>query len=158
MMITERTKLSGYAVTLDEAKSWLRVDIGSDDSLIQLLIESAELMFEDYTGLFVSEEEVKFTTSEYEVRMPYLPALSIASEDADGNAETFDYDAGSGYITFDVGGEHNVTYAGKGQLEAYKAIILQIVALLYENRGDTNADVDISKVNGIEKYTNKLWI
>lgn len=158
MLITERNKLGTLAVSLDEAKSWLRVDSNEDDTLINTLIESAEFMFEDVTGMFVTEEEVKLTSTDVELRLPFLPASTITSVDENGDAEEFEYDAGFGYIKFEDDSEHNITYAGKGDIASYKTVILQIIALLYENRGDVNADVDISKVNGIDKYINKQWV
>jgi hypothetical protein len=166
-----RDKPQGFLLDLDEVKSWLRVDSTADDLLLTELIKSAEFMFEDYTGRLAEWENVAIMVNPYGVEnpvftMPLLPINRVtAVVDNEQNPVQYESNMASGTVTIteDVSEKDFllIAYEGKsndGILQGIRVILLQIVALLYENRGDTQADLSLGKIPGIDQYKLKLWI
>ncbi len=148
---------------LDEVKSWLRVDSTADDVLITSLISSAYNMVEEYTGSTITEATytIRFSTISTEVVLPYQPIVSIVNvKDSEGTSLDYTFD-GINIVTLEVmpTGSIDIEYDAGNDIDyknGLKLVLLNTIALLYENRGDKG--VNISAVPYIEKYKRILWL
>ena len=128
-------------VTLDEAKAWDKIDLTTDDLIIQALITAARRMCEAFTGIsFISKDIiVAVNNSDGNLQLPYGPIVSGPSAtDMNGNPLTLTYQFGGiqsprGYITL----TYSAGYAdGELPLDLKQAVLSQIL-FLYENRGES---------------------
>jgi uncharacterized phiE125 gp8 family phage protein len=144
-------------VTLTEAKNFCKIDISTDDDLINVLITAARQMCEAYTGVgFVEHQAVAvLNNSNGDIYIPYGPIIGINSvENESGTVLTLD----SGYT---LGGnefkrlrtphQNNITIdytTGYTTLpEALKTALLNQVYYLYDNRAIATDDISpISKI------------
>ena len=166
--IINRTKTDGNLLSLDEAKRWLKIDTSDEDELISTLIKSAEQQAEDYLSRSISRTTISVVFRgidiEYPQRLPLLPLRGVlmAYGDGFGNALSFEDNVGDGTIMFDddVSGYNEVMIgyecgSNDADKDGMKVLLLQLVAMMYERRGD---DIDLSLIPGLQRYSLKLWV
>ena len=166
-----RNKIDGYLLDLAEVKSWLRVSYDTDDALLQSLIEGAETLFEEYTGRTVSKANISLVykgedINEKIISLPYPPMVGVLASygDSYSNALHFEFNTANNtvVITDDTSEYNEVVIAYEAESNGtdkigIKILLLQIIALMYDNRGDVNYSIDISQIKGIQKYNMKGW-
>lgn len=150
-------------VTLEEAKTHLRVDDTTDDTYITALITAARQMCETYTGLSFMTQTREVVLDDFpsygcDIQLAYGPFQSVTSvkyNDGDSVEQTLtvntDYkvDLFNGRVQqldgwFDTDGHNNAVavryqagYASADDVPSViKQAILMQVAAMYENRGD----------------------
>lgn len=85
---------SGYPVSLDEVKDWLREDSSEQDVQISLLLAAMTRYAEAYTGRVFVERTLQLNLDEFplgEIVLPHPPVQSVSSiiyTDSDGAAQT----------------------------------------------------------------------
>lgn len=142
------TRASDTAITVDEAKDWARIDDTFDDSIVDMLIESAQRAFEEYTRTLLYESTVTVTYSfdkggDVEFRLPYGPVDSITHVQVDGS--DIDYELVGDWIEIsdhdadDVEIEYVAkTYDPADSVDAkIKVGLLKWVATNYDDRENT---------------------
>lgn len=138
-------------ITLTEAKNFCKIDIGTDDDLINVLITAARQMCEAYTGIgFVEHNAVAvLNNSNGDIYIPYGPLLDINSvEDADGNTLVLDTDytlGGNEFKRLRTPHANNITIdytTGYTALPSpLKTALLNQVYYLYDNRAIGNDNI-----------------
>ena len=138
------------AVSITDAKLYARIDDTTDDTLIDMLIDSAGEAFEDYTGKLLFQREVVATFDVEEpsiLYMPWLPIVEVTSVTKGG--ETVEYDIKGDTITVDESGIIEVTYTAglfENQTDnAVKVGILKWIASNYDDRQDV-AGMSVSEM------------
>lgn len=162
MEILERHIQESAQITLDEAKSWIRVTHKYDDSLIAGLIKSAYYLFEEYADmtLLKSIYTVRFEKDDYYKlpRGPISGVLTVARPDGSFVTEYVFDGVDTLYIeSVDDVEYYDITYeADSAEDPGIHLILLQILAAIYEKRGIAEP-ADISDIKGLHKYKRKLW-
>jgi len=144
-------------VTLTEAKNFCKIDISTDDDLINILITAARQMCEAYTGVgFVQHNAVAvLNNSNGDIYIPYGPMIEIISvEDDAGRVLVLDLDytiGGNEFKRLKTPYANNITIdyiTGYTTLpEALKTALLNQVYYLYDNRAVATDDISpISKI------------
>ena len=128
-------------VTLSEAKLYTRVDGDVEDTIFDLLIDSALADFESFTGKLMFQREVKAVfdcEGEALMILPYLPVVEVVSVKKDDKA--VEYSLKGDRININTVGEVEVVYeCGLFEAEAEKEAklgVLKYVASNYEDRQD----------------------
>ena len=134
-------------VTLEEAKNFCKIDIDTDDALIESMITSARELCEDYTNIgFVQHEVVAvINNGNGGVLLPYGPTGEI-SEITDSNGTVLD--EGTGYtlsgnlfkaVLMPKAENLTVTYATGYEVlpQRLKLAILNTIYYLYVNRAQS---------------------
>lgn len=123
------------AVSLQEAKAWLRIDTGytSDDVQIQALIDGAEAWVEKYTDHVLTARTVTFEQGCHEV---YSYPLTI---NTNASTQPYKVDKRSLKSIISVGNSGSVSvtvgYATASAVPAIlKTAVLKLVTYSYENR------------------------
>ena len=133
-------------VTATEAKAWMKVDLTDDDTLITELIKTARKQCEGFLNISLITRTVTayIKNSAGDLELPYGPVVSFTSlTDVNGDAITSDnYILRGGGFKYLVEPYEDYLIAvyttGFTTLPTqYKTGILQQVAHLYDNRGDT---------------------
>lgn len=162
-------------ILLPEAKEWLRVDYTTDDALITSLITRSRELVETYTNSsIVLTTIVLEATARAVIQLPYGPIITVSSvKDIDGNDLPYEWDhfvvtlepkswsptapEAPQYVntttTYDAG------YATVP--EGLKAVLLEVLAYLYENRGDVPFPVIqnlLYQIQPLKQYRKKIWI
>lgn len=164
-MINVNKEITGSDVlTLDQAKSFMRVDGSTDDELITQLITQARELIEQYLDRTINDATITLTASaRQELVLPYPPVSSITSvqnesDDSDitynwdGLTLTFDHGV---YDTFVVIYETADSSLPNGLILAW----MEVVLWLYENRSDTAGIQSMLAYNAnLQVYRNKIWI
>jgi len=144
-------------VTLTEAKNFCKIDISTDDDLINVLITAARQMCEAYTGVgFVEHNAVAvLNNSNGDIYIPYGPMIAINSVVNDqGTTLVLDTDytiGGNEFKRLRTPHENNITIdytTGYTTLpEALKTALLNQVYYLYDNRAVGTDDISpIAKI------------
>jgi len=138
-------------VTLTEAKNFCKIDISTDDDLINLLITAARQMCEAYTGVgFVEHNVVSvLNNSNGDIYIPYGPMIAINSVVNDqGTTLVLDTDytlSGNEFKRLRTPNSNNITIdytTGYTTLpEALKTALLNQVYYLYDNRAVATDDI-----------------
>ena len=149
-------------VTLTEAKNFCKIDISTDDDLINLLIIAARQMCEAYTGVgFVEHEAVAVLNNmNGDIYIPYGPMIEIISvEDDAGRVLVLDLDytiGGNEFKRLRTPHANNITIdyiTGYTTLpEALKTALLNQVYYLYDNRS-----VGVDDISPIAKIILNLY-
>lgn len=80
------TDLTEEPVTLTEVKSFLEIDFSDFDDLLNLLIKSARISSEKFTGLSYGKKQIELVSDQARVILPLGPYVSLVSiKDYDGN-------------------------------------------------------------------------
>lgn len=129
-------------VTTADAKSYMRVDTSSDDSLIGDMIKQARIWCENYLSKdIVAKTRVYFVENIGErILLPFAPVSSITSVTAqDSTAEYKSYGVDKEILELQSlpAKDVKVTYATAGLSdELLKQAIMQLVSTYYDNRAD----------------------
>lgn len=138
--------------TLAEAKNWCKIELAitEEDALITELIKTARLLCEGFTNVSFVEKTIEaiVNNSLGGIELPYGPLktfTSLINEDGETLVLNTDYKLqGVLFKTIQTPCDSylKATYvAGYTTLPTnFKTAVLQQVAYLYENRGDTPAD------------------
>jgi uncharacterized phiE125 gp8 family phage protein len=149
-------------VTLTEAKNFCKIDISTDDDLINVLITAARQMCEAYTGVgFVEHDAVAvLNNSNGDIYIPYGPMIEIINvvDDA-GRVLVLDLDytiGGNEFKRLKTPFTNNITIdyiTGYTTLpEALKTALLNQVYYLYDNRS-----VGVDDISPIAKIILNLY-
>lgn len=160
-------------ISLEEAKNYLRVDGNDDDALIIALIETAEQAAENYTErIFLTRTfEFVFDSAGDSIEIPKSPlqeVVKIETIDAGGmksevNSSIYDVDTTGlrgrvqlksgcawpihrGFASFIITAKVGYGDAVEDIPAPIREAIKQIVAQMYENRGDAKADEDMPAI------------
>lgn len=147
---------TGNIVTVSEAKDFCRITTSDDDTLIQLLIDSAEEMVVNFTSRTLRETSYtyEYKTFAKEITLPYAPHKSVSEVRSKLNGVETVLDSDSYYLsgqedkTLNIispiyGGLEIDLVAGYGVANVPKTIklaILKTVLTNYENRQDDSMD------------------
>lgn len=167
--------------TLANVKEWLRVDFTTDDDLITNLINQSVNLVEEYLNRAIIPQTINcIATKRVLLELPYGPIQSITSvKDEDGTDLTYEWNGFE--INFsssvwsptdpDVYGPYVESYtiyeAGPDistgeELEGDSGLtvaIYEVIALLYENRGDsTDINSLLWQHQNLMPYRKKVWI
>ncbi len=144
-------------VTLTEAKNFCKIDISTDDDLINVLITAARQMCEAFTGVGFVEHNVVavLNNSNGDIYIPYGPIIAINSvEDDAGRVLVLDLDytlGGNDFKRLRTPHNNNITIdytTGYTTLpEVLKTALLNQVYYLYDNRAIATDDISpIAKI------------
>jgi uncharacterized phiE125 gp8 family phage protein len=149
-------------VTLTEAKNFCKIDISTDDDLINLLITAARQMCEAYTGVgFVEHNAVAvLNNSNGDIYIPYGPMIAINSvENEQGTVLILDTNytlGGNEFKRLKTPLQNNITIdytTGYTTLpDALKTALLNQVYYLYDNRS-----VGVDDISPIAKIILNLY-
>jgi uncharacterized phiE125 gp8 family phage protein len=149
-------------VTLTEAKNFCKIDISTDDDLINILITAARQMCEAYTGVGFIEHNavVVLNNSNGDIYIPYGPMIAINSVVNDqGTTLVLDTDytiGGNEFKRLRTPLTNNITIdysTGYTELpEALKTALLNQVYYLYDNRS-----VGVDDISPIAKIILNLY-
>lgn len=155
---------------LNTVKDFLRVDYDEDDTLLTSLISQTRDIIEEYLSISMVATKVTLTASpRAELRLPYGPVLTVTSvKDADGNDMDYVWDglcikfgvAGT-YVLNSTYNQNSTTIYNTGYTEFPRGLELgwlEIIAWLYENRGDTSGlSYMLNRNTNLMPYRAKLW-
>ena len=149
-------------VTLTEAKNFCKIDISTDDDLINVLITAARQMCEAYTGVgFVEHEAVAvLNNSNGDIYIPYGPLVAINSvENEQGTVLILDTNytlGGNEFKRLRTPHANNITIdyiTGYTTLpDVLKTALLNQVYYLYDNRS-----VGVDDISPIAKIILNLY-
>lgn len=149
-------------VTLTEAKNFCKIDISTDNDLINVLITAARQMCEAYTGVgFVEHEAVAVLNNmNGDIYIPYGPMIAINSvENEQGTVLILDTDytlGGNEFKRLRTPLVNNITIdysTGYTTLpESLKTALLNQVYYLYDNRS-----VGVDDISPIAKIILNLY-
>lgn len=153
-------------LSLSEAKTYLKVDFDSEDSLISDLIEESVQEAETAYSIAIVPQTVVFTLSKWNKHVPFpiTPFISLTSVTIDGTASTaytLYGENSSKYLLMDAQGEGElkITYqAGWSALPAdIKRHIRTMVANGYEYR-DGSETLNREAMKRLAKYANMSYV
>jgi uncharacterized phiE125 gp8 family phage protein len=158
-------------IALADAKAWLRIENTAEDELVGTLIASARLVVENLTRRFMVAQTWRLVLDDLstgELRLPFSPVrkvivrvFDVAGAPTIASAQTYTLTA--------VGGDTRLKFTGpppqpgkltggvevdveagfsanaQGVPEPLRQAMRLLVARWYENRGDVEADADISR-------------
>ena len=144
-------------VTLTEAKNFCKIDISTDDDLVNILITAARQMCEAYTGVGFVEHDVVAVLNNMngDIYIPYGPMIAINSVENDSDTVLvldLDYTLGGNeFKRLRTPLANNITIdytTGYTTLpEALKTALLNQVYYLYDNRAVATDDISpIAKI------------
>lgn len=161
MLKTDRTIAGPEPVTLDEAKDFLRVDYDTDDVLITSIITQSRDIVEQFLSRSLVDSAITLTADcRHEMVLPYGPVTSVASVlDIDG-IEVADWTWDGLTLKLKVTDTFTVLYnTAADEHPGLKLGLLETIAYLYENRGDTASIGLILYYNkNLQPFRNKVWI
>lgn len=172
--VTSRSRTGSIDLTLSEAKAFMRVDGTADDTLITTLIEQARDLIEAFCSITITAANITVRASaRKQFFIPYGPVNSITSvKDTDGNDLTYtwnklyllygstSYDPTTPEST-DTLVDSDVVYAAGYTTTppGLKLGWMEVVAYLYENRGDnTTINQMLWQNANIMAYRTKVWV
>lgn len=142
-------------VTLAEAKEWCKIelDITEENTLITELIKTARLQVEGFLNISLVDKTIEAVVNNSlgGIELPYQPLKTFTSlKDEDGNALVVNSDYKLQGVFFKtikspcsdyLVANYTTGYTTENPLpKQFKTAVLQQVAYLYENRGDTPAN------------------
>ena len=149
-------------VTLTEAKNFCKIDISTDDDLINVLITAARQMCEAYTGVGFVEHSIVAVLNNCngDIYIPYGPLVAINSvENEQGTVLILDTNytiGGNEFKRLKTPLQNNITIdytTGYTTLpEALKTALLNQVYYLYDNRS-----VGVDDISPIAKIILNLY-
>lgn len=173
MLKVTKTVTGSEPITLDEAKSWMRVDDTNDDTLITALITQTRELVEEYLNTSIVQTTLVLdATARKELLLPYGPVVTITTvQDQEG--EDVDYTYNGFYIDFGDVGTISVTGGDTTYVDTVttydagvstipsglKLGMLEVIAWLYENRGDdTGFMMMLERNTNLAPYRQKIWV
>ena len=165
------TNLGGDPITLEEAKTQLRVDFADDDTEITSLISKAIRHVESYCNISIAYQRISLISRmEREWKLPYGPVIGIESVSDNTlftgsgpvSYESSDSDWKFDGDTFDPNGCYRmkiVYTAGNFCPPDLKDVILQVITFLYENRGEDIKTADLNDIlKNADAHKVLIWI
>lgn len=148
-------------VSVSDAKAWARVDGDLEDTIFDMLIDSAREAFERYTSklTFIREVTANYKADEFEnaLWLPYLPVVEVISVTKDG--EPIDYTLRGYEIEVDNFGEIEVVYeCGLFEETASNDVkmgCLKWISSNYDDREDLTAMGVQRMPNGSKSHWNR---
>ena len=145
-------------ITTSEAKSWLKVDFTTDDTLIGMLITSVREQAERYTGLGLIAKTVELFDEEIpaKIKLPFPEHLEVTEVKLNNVVTTGYTKTGLSQFILSFTEITNLTADDSGLYVKYKctgtcptglkALMLKEIDEQYRNRGNTfeGAIVDLS--------------
>jgi uncharacterized phiE125 gp8 family phage protein len=170
MIKLEKQVKASEPLTLDEVKEWLKVDGDDDDAVIAAIITEVRELVEEYLGIsIVSQQIMMAVQNARKVSPPYGPVNTIVSvQNSTGDDVTYTWDGfvvsmPHGTVSVTAGSSPTmsvITYlAGYTQIPAgLKLGLKQVIAWLYENRGDSDKlPYMIYQNANLQPYRQKVW-
>ena len=154
---------SNNIVDLALAKSYIKVENSDDDTVIQLLTDSALEMIEDFLGFdLFAKKYIQYNREELIIPIERMYVDEIISV-KDKNGTEIDYQVHGEWnaeVTLIVSVHQDVytTFTTKNPIiqNVFKTAILMQVAHMYENRGDTNITPEVAQLLAGKKMN--LWL
>lgn len=155
-------------VTLSEAKNHLKMEYTTDDALITSLIKTARLYVESYASVALGSQTIE-VYFKYDgcnpVNIPRYPFISVTSvqfkDCCDWSTLTpTDYTIEDNKFSSKMCGQFHLIYtAGYTTVpEGIKTVIFQMVAAMYENRGDKGAELSPLQQTILNPYVRRPWL
>lgn len=134
-VITEPTE---EPISLDDVKSFLRIDYNDDDKLLEIMITAAREHAETFTRRSIAKKTYELTLNDYasRVSLPNPPTISVESVLNDGQAIEYELVEEQGRSILTLNSEATITYQA-GYKNVPKTIIQAMLILIshfYENR------------------------
>ena len=165
LSISESNTQPFSAITLQEVKEWLRIGHTDEDANLTALIDTAINAVEKFCGISIKQRdlEVEMEVSGLaNVRLPRQPILSSVFAYASETGSTVDLTIKGGVIRKLEAGVYTFFYSvGMDEIEAsLKTAILQMIANVYANRGDTVVFGDVFQANThlLEPFKTYAWV
>jgi len=159
-MIQLRKETTGSEIlSILDVKKWLKVDYSTEDLILTELITQSREILENYLDLSLIDSVIDITTDNNNIMLPY-PTIHQISTVVDLTGNTLEYEFNGFYITVNTNDTYKIIYSTKydTQIKGIKLFLLEIIAYLYENRGDTKLQEYLNNNSGLKKYRNKVWI
>lgn len=169
--VTRVENIGAIPISLDEAKTQLRVTYSDDDPEITVLIKKAIRHVENHCNISIIYQRIEMIGRlEAEQRLPYGPVIGIesvgSSSGPTGSAPVTYSSAESGWSVdgdlFDTVNclRYRIVYtAGNYLPDDLKDVCLQVLTFLYENRGKDVKTEDLKSIlNNASNYFVPLWI
>ena len=161
MLKIDRQIVGTEPLTLEEVKEWLRVEFDEEDTLINSLSKRARELIERYLNISLVASMVNLEASGREVlQLPYSPIDAIGYVNDLYTDEPVEYEEKVDGLHFSYPlPDVSVAYTTKPLAdEGVKLGLLEVIAYLYENRGDEiNFASLIFHNTNLQPYRDKLW-
>jgi uncharacterized phiE125 gp8 family phage protein len=167
------TEPSREPVSVKEARDYARIDYTTDDVIIGVLIQAARKQIEDYTGLGLGYQKVKYTLpvscyneSQLLPRRPFKEVVSISHQSCrlspirsvltetdiwEIKGDSFSGEKGSYEVVYLAG------YAYEDIPAGLKVAILDQVAYDYNNRGTNERGICMKAKDKAKAYKLNVW-
>lgn len=163
MIRWKKTTTGSEPVTLEEMKAWMRVSSTADDTLISSLITEARELIETALNHSIVEQTIELTASGREkLYLPFQPVTDVTTvKDMDGEDLPYEFD---GFIISFTSISTSITDYTAGYAAPPEGLLVglkEVVAFLYENRGDAmNANVQLFIQNNesLGPYNQVSWV
>ena len=161
MIEVRKTAVGVPSLTLDEVKAFLRVDYDTDDVLIDSLILQSKDLIEEYLNVSLVQNMIIIVTAPVDkLALVYTPLGTIVEVKSVKNDEVLEYEYKGGYLEVKTNEDYYVEYATNPvTAPGLQLGWMEIIAWLYENRGDTSGLGLILYYNqNLMVYRRKVWI
>ncbi|MGL4371416.1 MAG: head-tail connector protein [Alphaproteobacteria bacterium] len=152
-------KAKELPVSMEMAKTYLRIQHEEEDALVEHLIKTASEWIQESTGKSLLHQKCQYTHANQHFFLPYGPVCDVTEVKVKGKileAEHYSLDMAKGFIALELplfrrsSTKVTVTYkAGFGEKpedipEAIRNAILTAIAYLYENRDNAEPKLSLS--------------
>jgi len=161
MIEVNRTVTGSEGITLTEAKAFLRVDFTEDDDLITDLIGQSRDLIEQYTNRSLIDSTIKVTASKRKDIVLPFGLVSIVNTVTDvETSESLGFKWDGLVLSYDSPNTTLIEY--ETVEDNTEGLILgwhEIIAYLYENRGDSSSIALILYNNqNLMVFRRSVWI
>ena len=163
MIKVERERTGLLTLDLATIKLWLKVDGNADDALITDLIEQSADLIESYCNRSFADTSIILTASaRTEMQLPYLGDSYTITSVTDYDAVDIDYeDNKMGQITMSYNDQDFIIDYEVTAIQSSGLLLAQkeIIAYLYENRGDASEiQMMLTQNKNLQIFRNLVWI
>ncbi|MGL5784832.1 MAG: head-tail connector protein [Alphaproteobacteria bacterium] len=152
-------KAKQLPVSMEMAKTYLRIQHTEEDALVEHLIKTAAEWIQESTGKSLLRQKCQYTHANQQFFLPYGPVHQVIEVKVKGKllrADQYHLDMAKGFIALELplfkrsSTKATVTYeAGFGENpddipEAIRNAILTAIAYLYENRDNSEPKLSLS--------------
>ncbi len=160
--ITQREQSGVNGITLELAKAHMRVSDDTDDALITSLIDQARTSIEDYTDRSLVGLDITLLVSARESMVLLYEPINgdtLTVLDIDEDAVEFTYDGLELVFDEEVTNTLRISYSTFTDITQGLTLgWLEVIAFLYDNRGDVTLAEFLSTNKNIELAKQKIWI
>ena len=159
MLNIQRTITGVEPLTLDEVKSWLRVEYSADDALLLTVITEVRGLAEEWLNRSLVDSSI---VAEGDAReslfLPYGPDFQI-NYLVDEAGDPIQYTVEVGDIWFPIPTNFTLAYDTTASVPpGLKLVLMQLVAFVYENRGDEiELEKLVSRNKNLQVYRTKTF-